>query len=767
MAYNIAAISDQERRIGHYKLLNTIGEGSFAKVRLARHILTETEVAVKVINRHGAYRPFREVSSMKSLNHPNIVQLFEVIDTENTLFLIMELVDGGDLLSYLMDCGRMMEHQAQGIFRQLISALHYCHQRGIIHRDLKPGNILLDAGLNVKLADFGLSNQYVGHKLSTFCGSLPYVAPEVFLGKGYHGPGVDVWSLGVILYETVIGRLPFVGEDFKELRKKILKGKYRVPYFITRELERILKKCLTLDPYKRGTLEEIMKDKWINMGQKEELKPYSEPPCNFINTQVTEIMRRMGFQQEQIVEAVRGKRYDQIMAIYLMLSHKVSKMKGRTIMVRSSSAAEAFLGSCTPSLTHSIQASGQKARKPASPTASLQRMSVAPIPRMESGTATAAPRPESGTTTAAPQRVSGTITAAPRPESGTTTAAPRPESGTTTTAPRRVSGTTTAAPRPESGTTTAAPQRVSGTTTTAPQRVSGTTTAAPRPESGTTTVAARPESGTTTAAPQRVSGTTTAAPRRVWGTTTAAPRPESGTTTTAPQRVSGTTTAAPRPESGTTTTAPRRVWGTTTAAPRPESGTTTAAPQRVSGTTTAAPLPESGTTTAAPRPESGTTTAAARPESGTTTAAARPESGTTTAAARPESGTTTAAPRPESGTTTAAPRPESGTTTAASRPESGTTTPVLQPELGNTNTRAGLELKNATPSSASQHGPSGSHTTGSNRAPEGSKEENKIPTSSSGGGQARHGAARRFLNYILHFCCRPSFKKRSNKVKPL
>lgn len=591
MAYNFAAISDKEPHIGHYKLLNTIGEGSFAKVRLARHILTGTEVAIKVINRHGSYRPFREVLSMKSLNHPNIVKLFEIIDTENTLFLVMELVDGGDLFSYLA-CGPVKEHQAQGIFRQLVSAVHYCHQRGIIHRDLKPQNILLDTDLNVKLADFGLSNEYVGHKLRTFCGSLPYVAPEVFLGQGYHGPGVDVWSLGVILYEMVIGKLPFVAEDFRELRKKILKGKYCVPYFITCELERILKKCLTLDPYNRGTLEEIMKDKWINMGQEEELRPYREPPSNFINSQVTQIMRKLGFQQEQIVEAIRDKRFDKIMATYLMLSHKAPKMKGRTIIVRSSRTAESFLGSCTPSLTHSIQPPGQKAREPASPTVSLEWTTIAPIPRMESGTNT---------------RVS-------RQESGTATAAPRPESGTATVAPR----------------------------------------------------------------------------------------------------------------------------------------------------------PESGTTTAAPRPKSGTITCAQGLESGTTTAAPRLESGTTTPVLQPELETTTPILQQESGTTTPVPGPESGTTTS-----------ILQPELRNTTSPAGLELKNATPSSASQHGPWGSlstHTTGGNKTPEGNKEENLLhtqqpdeetPTSSSGHSQGRHRVARRFLNFVLHFCCRPSVKKRSNKVKPL
>ncbi|XP_011361609.1 serine/threonine-protein kinase MARK2-like [Pteropus vampyrus] len=801
MAYNLAAISDKEPHIGHYKLLNTIGEGSFAKVRLARHILTGTEVAVKVINRQGSYRPFREVLSLKSLNHPNIVKLFEIIDTEKTLFLIMELVDGGDLYSYLEGCGRMLEHEAQGIFRQLISAVHYCHQRGIIHRDLKPQNILLDADLNVKLADFGLSNEYVGHKLSTFCGSLPYVAPEVFQGRGYHGPGVDVWSLGVILYETVIGKLPFVAEDFRELRKKILKGKYCVPYFITRELERILKKCLTLNPYNRGTLEEIMKDTWINMGQEEELRPYREPPCNFINSQVTQIMRKLGFQQEQIVEAVRGKRYDKTMATYLMLSHKAPKMKAQTITVRSFRSAESFLGSCTPSLTPSIQPSGQEAREPASPTASLEWTTIAPTPRMESGTisrvsrpelrtTTATPRPESGTTTRAPRPESGTATRAPRPESGTATRAPRPESGTATRAPRPESGTATAAPRRESGTATAAPRPESGTATPAPRPESGTATPAPRPESGTATAAPRRESGTATAAPRRESGTATAAPRRESGTATAAPRPESGTATAAPRRESGTATAAPRPESGTATAAPRpesgtataaprRESGTATAAPRPESGTATAAPRRESGTATAAPRRESGTATAAPRRESGTATAAPRPESGTATAAPRPESGTATAAPRRESGTATAAPRRESGTATAAPRRESGTATAAPRRESGTTTPVLQPELGNSTSPDGLELKNATPSSASQHGPRGSlstHTTGSNRAPEGNKEENllhtrqpddKTTTSSSDRSQGSHGVARRFLNFVLHFCCRPSFKKRSNKVKPL
>ncbi|GAA6079344.1 MAP/microtubule affinity-regulating kinase 3 isoform X1, partial [Tachysurus ichikawai] len=133
--------------------------------------------------------------------------------------------------------------------------------------------------MNIKIADFGFSNEFtLGNKLDTFCGSPPYAAPELFQGKKYDGPEVDVWSLGVILYTLVSGSLPFDGQNLKELRERVLRGKYRIPFYMSTDCENLLKRFLVLNPIKRGTLEQIMKDRWINAGfDEDELKPFVEP----------------------------------------------------------------------------------------------------------------------------------------------------------------------------------------------------------------------------------------------------------------------------------------------------------------------------------------------------------------------------------------------------------------------------------------------------------------------------------------------------------
>uniref|UniRef100_A0A7I2V602 Serine/threonine-protein kinase SIK3 n=1 Tax=Homo sapiens TaxID=9606 RepID=A0A7I2V602_HUMAN len=281
---SIASCADEQPHIGNYRLLKTIGKGNFAKVKLARHILTGREVAIKIIdktqlNPTSLQKLFREVRIMKILNHPNIVKLFEVIETEKTLYLIMEYASGGEVFDYLVAHGRMKEKEARSKFRQIVSAVQYCHQKRIVHRDLKAENLLLDADMNIKIADFGFSNEFtVGGKLDTFCGSPPYAAPELFQGKKYDGPEVDVWSLGVILYTLVSGSLPFDGQNLKELRERVLRGKYRIPFYMSTDCENLLKRFLVLNPIKRGTLEQIMKDRWINAGHEEdELKPFVEP----------------------------------------------------------------------------------------------------------------------------------------------------------------------------------------------------------------------------------------------------------------------------------------------------------------------------------------------------------------------------------------------------------------------------------------------------------------------------------------------------------
>ncbi|XP_016086325.1 MAP/microtubule affinity-regulating kinase 3-like [Sinocyclocheilus grahami] len=266
---SIASCADEQPHIGNYRLLKTIGKGNFAKVKLARHILTGREVAIKIIdktqlNPTSLQKLFREVRIMKILNHPNIVKLFEVIETEKTLYLVMEYASGGEVFDYLVAHGRMKEKEARSKFRQIVSAVQYCHQKHIVHRDLKAENLLLDADMNIKIADFGFSNEFtIGNKLDTFCGSPPYAAPELFQGKKYDGPEVDVWSLGVILYTLVSGSLPFDGQNLKELRERVLRGKYRIPFYMSTDCENLLKRFLVLNPVKRGTLEvRNYKDSW-------------------------------------------------------------------------------------------------------------------------------------------------------------------------------------------------------------------------------------------------------------------------------------------------------------------------------------------------------------------------------------------------------------------------------------------------------------------------------------------------------------------------
>ncbi|RXN27109.1 serine threonine- kinase MARK2-like isoform X1 [Labeo rohita] len=366
--------ADEQPHIGCYRLLKTIGKGNFAKVKLAKHVLTGREVAVKIIdktqlNSSSLQKLFREVRIMKLLNHPNIVKLFEVIETEKTLYLVMEYASGGEVFDYLVAHGRMKEKEARAKFRQIVSAVQYCHQKCIVHRDLKAENLLLDADMNIKIADFGFSNEFtLGNKLDTFCGSPPYAAPELFQGKKYDGPEVDVWSLGVILYTLVSGSLPFDGQNLKELRERVLRGKYRIPFYMSTDCENLLKKFLILNPTKRGSLEvnsndlltlypfvpyaqqQIMKDRWMNVGHEDdELKPYIEPQPDYKDPKRTgqhpssaggwkrggadvargfgdgDIMLQMGYSLDEIQDSLINQKYNDVMATYLLLDYRNSE----------------------------------------------------------------------------------------------------------------------------------------------------------------------------------------------------------------------------------------------------------------------------------------------------------------------------------------------------------------------------------------------------------------------------------------------------------
>ena len=339
------------RDIGNYQIIKTIGKGNFAKVKLAKHLYTGIEVAIKIIdktplNEASLKKLMREVRIMKMMDHPNIVKLFEVIDTESTLYLVMEYVSGGEIFDYLVAHGRMKEKEARAKFRQILSAVEYCHAHGVIHRDLKAENLLLDADMHVKIADFGFSNNYtVGDKLDTFCGSPPYAAPELFQGKKYDGPEVDVWSLGVILYTLVAGSLPFDGTNLKELRERVLRGKYRIPFFMSTECEQLLKRFLVITPAKRTDLTSVLSHKWINMGHEDApLEPHVNPPPDYSDDERFNKMKAFGFDKSEVLEALTSDVYNHMTATYLLLGRAGAQQAPKTAShrkLRSSASAGA------------------------------------------------------------------------------------------------------------------------------------------------------------------------------------------------------------------------------------------------------------------------------------------------------------------------------------------------------------------------------------------------------------------------------------------
>ncbi|VDO51371.1 unnamed protein product [Schistosoma margrebowiei] len=320
--------------VGKYRLLRTIGKGNFAKVKLAIHMATGVEVAIKIINKTVMdntllKRLKREITIMKVTNHPNIVKLLEIIENEDVLCLVMEYASGGEIFDYLVANGKMCEKKARVKFRQLLSAMQYCHAKRIVHRDLKAENILLDQNLNVKVADFGLANTFESdQRLTTFCGSPPYAAPELFLGIPYYGPSVDIWSLGVILFTLVLGHLPFDARDLRELRSKILGLHYTIPRgAVSPECDTLLRKMLVLDPKDRSSLKSLMLDKWVNMGYApdDHLRPYRELPKSQLDDSRVKAMEEMGFTRADLESSVVNPAFDHVYATYHLLPETPSQ----------------------------------------------------------------------------------------------------------------------------------------------------------------------------------------------------------------------------------------------------------------------------------------------------------------------------------------------------------------------------------------------------------------------------------------------------------
>lgn len=209
-------------------------QGTYGKVRMGTHRLTSTRVAIKQIPKSMSAALTREIHHHRQLHHPHIAQMYEVIATESSIWIVTELCCGGELFDYLVEKGRLSEDETRIIFGQLCLAVAYLHEVGIVHRDLKLENVLLDEHCRVKLGDFGFTREYDPNTLmETFCGTTGYASPEMLQRKKYQGPEVDVWSLGIIFYCLLTGTLPFDDDDETVMRAKIIQGDFEDPAWLS------------------------------------------------------------------------------------------------------------------------------------------------------------------------------------------------------------------------------------------------------------------------------------------------------------------------------------------------------------------------------------------------------------------------------------------------------------------------------------------------------------------------------------------------------
>ncbi|XP_071475775.1 putative sperm motility kinase W [Marmota flaviventris] len=334
-----ASSSSEDALTGQYEVLRSIGKGSFGTVRLARHILTGAEVAVKTVSK-GELDPAllqAEVAIMKAVEHPSVVQLFQVMETADRVYLVMEYAGWGQLLQYIPEGVGLPEWEAQGLFEQVVSALCTCHAQGIAHRDVKAQNILLDSRGRIKLCDFGLGCQFrQGELLDTLCGTITYWAPEMFLQQAYIGPAVDVWSLGVVLYLMLTGHLPFDGDTFEELMDQVLHRSWVLPAHVSIHAQDLVAKMLTVDTTERPSMAEVARHPWLKCGQCPFVIATRKSRRRFCpDPSTVKVMLDLGFNLTDTWTSLKGRKFDEAMATYLLLRHQHTQGVGFTVQRRS------------------------------------------------------------------------------------------------------------------------------------------------------------------------------------------------------------------------------------------------------------------------------------------------------------------------------------------------------------------------------------------------------------------------------------------------
>ncbi|XP_042548339.1 sperm motility kinase 2A-like [Dipodomys spectabilis] len=313
--------------VGQYYMKEIIGYGSFGYVKLAHHRLTDTMVAVKFLPKKEleSHDIENEVDIVKSIHHPHIIQLFQVMEDEDCVYLVMELAPRGHLMGWIVksSCHHLVEYEARRLFKQIVSAVHYLHKNRIVHRDLKPNNVLLDANRNAKISDFGLSIRLTpGQMLKRVCGALIFRPPEMFLHKMYDGYKVDIWILGVLLYVMTTGKFPFEGKKFADIRAQVLEANYTAPLYLSAKGHDLLSQLLIVDTNQRPNIEEVMEHPWLALDVGFDLVP-DEPLPSKLDPIIVTVMRDMGYSIADTEKAIQDRAFNEAMGTYLVIQENL------------------------------------------------------------------------------------------------------------------------------------------------------------------------------------------------------------------------------------------------------------------------------------------------------------------------------------------------------------------------------------------------------------------------------------------------------------
>ena len=338
--------SQKNKILCDFIIKEKIGEGTFSTVKLAINRQTNEKVAIKIMQKNKIIleedkkRLEREIQVLKILRHPNLVQLYSVVETEEKIYLIMEYIKGIELFDYIVKKKKLQEKEAFIFFQQIISGIEYLHKVKYIHRDIKPENILIKPNTKkLTIVDFGLSNKFINYKKDLFqsaCGSPSYAAPEMLKEEKYSGPPVDIWSSGVVLYAMLCGYLPFEDDNNDELYNKIIKGKFEIPNHVSDKAKDLLNKILVTNPKKRLTIPQIKNHPWFQLYNSEGknkiimsegldltkfIIPIDEDIVKIIST-------KYNINEEEIRISILENKHNDISTIYyLFLNKKINNNK--------------------------------------------------------------------------------------------------------------------------------------------------------------------------------------------------------------------------------------------------------------------------------------------------------------------------------------------------------------------------------------------------------------------------------------------------------